>query len=133
MQHHARDGSDIDMSNRVASVTLESDSLSEAPTFRNKRRKRLPRREKFMRIDTKKDRKELSSTTSISTSDRDELPGFFFLLVNFSIRLNSNSTFIPYHLYYQCRFTWPIYVLSSLIQSIGPIFQSRFLGPIKSL
>lgn len=45
--------SDIDgTTNRVASFTLESDSLSEAPrSFHNKRRKRLPKREKFSRMD----------------------------------------------------------------------------------
>ena len=45
--------SDIDgTTNRVASFTLESDSLSEAPrSFHSKRRKRLPKREKFSRMD----------------------------------------------------------------------------------
>lgn len=42
------DESDVDCTaNRVASVTLESDSLSEAPkSMRSKRRRKIPRREK---------------------------------------------------------------------------------------
>lgn len=45
--------SDIDgTANRVASVTLESDSLSEAPkSSRSKRRRRLPKREKVLQMD----------------------------------------------------------------------------------
>lgn len=45
--------SDIDgTTNRVASFTLESDSLSETPrSFHSKRRKRLPKREKFSGMD----------------------------------------------------------------------------------
>lgn len=50
MQKEPKRGGDSDIdgtTNRVASVTLESDSLSEAPkSFRNKRRKRISRREK---------------------------------------------------------------------------------------
>jgi hypothetical protein len=73
--------SDIDgTTNRVASVTLESDSLSETPkSFRNKRRKRLPKREKFMRLDNDgKEQRQPSTTTSISNSDREDNPGSFF-------------------------------------------------------
>ena len=73
----AKESSDIDgTTNRVASVTLESDSLSEAPkSFRNKRRKRLPKREKFMRIELDKEKRCPSSTTSISNSEKEEVIG----------------------------------------------------------
>ena len=54
------DESDVDCTaNRVASVTLESDSLSEAPkSFQSKRRRKIPRRAKpapKMDVDAKVD------------------------------------------------------------------------------
>lgn len=54
------DESDVDCTaNRVASVTLESDSLSEAPkSFQSKRRRKIPRRAKAapkMDVDAKVD------------------------------------------------------------------------------
>lgn len=51
---HVEMGSDIEgTTSRVANVTLESDSLSEAPkSLRSKRRRKTSRHKKFLKMDS---------------------------------------------------------------------------------
>ena len=60
--------SDIDgTTNRVASVTLESDSLSadQPMSFRSKRRKKIPKKEKFVEMDLDNQKEEKLKSSSV--------------------------------------------------------------------
>jgi len=78
---------DIDgTTNRVASVTLESDSLSadQPMSFRSKRRKKIPRKEKMTEMDLDGKEKMKSSSVEDDNNNNVALPKglcLLFLLV----------------------------------------------------